>query len=123
VQSQNRFARARKVRLADLRDEPFITYPQKAGVVIHEQTLSLCLKRGFQPKVVQEAQQASTLIGLIATGLGVALVPASLRAIAIPGVVFRAFEDDDTTTTLYVAHRYGDANARVALFVKLALSS
>ncbi|PVX85884.1 LysR family transcriptional regulator [Paraburkholderia unamae] len=122
VQSQNRLAKVRKVRIADLRDEPFIAYPQKAGVVIHEQTLSLCAKRDFQPKVVQEAQQASTLIGLIATGLGVALVPASLRAIVIPGVVFRSLDDEDTSTTLSVAHRYGEANARVTLFVELALS-
>ncbi|KXU85387.1 hypothetical protein CI15_19620 [Paraburkholderia monticola] len=122
VQSHNRFAKARKVRLADLRNESFIAYPQKAGVVIHEQMLSLCAKRGFEPNVVQEAQQASTLIGLIATGLGVALVPATLRAIAIPGVVFRALDDEDTTTTLSVAYRYGEANARVTLFVELALS-
>ncbi|WP_206957854.1 LysR family transcriptional regulator [Trinickia acidisoli] len=122
VQSRHRLAKARNVCIADLRDEPFIAYPRKAGVAVHEQTLSLCAKRGFEPKILQEAQQASTLVGLIATGLGMALVPASLRAIAVPGVTFRTLADDDTTTTLYVAHRYGDVNARVTQFVELALS-
>jgi DNA-binding transcriptional LysR family regulator len=63
--------------------------------------VALCAKRGFEPYVVQEAQQASTLIGLTATGLGIALVPATLKAIAISGVVFRELNDDDTKTTLY----------------------
>ncbi|RKE36336.1 LysR substrate binding domain-containing protein [Paraburkholderia sp. BL23I1N1] len=86
-------------------------------------TFALCAKRGFEPQVVQEAQQASTLIGLTATGLGIALVPATLQAIAVPGVVFRTLDEPDTTTTLYIAHRYGDANARATQFVSLALGS
>jgi DNA-binding transcriptional LysR family regulator len=72
------------------------------------------------PDVVQEAQQASTLIGLIATGLGIGLVPATLRAITVPDVVFRTLDETDTTTTLHIAHRYGDANARVVQFIELA---
>ncbi|VVD93287.1 HTH-type transcriptional regulator BenM [Pandoraea iniqua] len=113
-------AKAAKVRIADLRDEAFIAYPRSAGVVMFAQIHALCAKRGFEPKIVQEAQQASTLIGLTATGLGVTIVPASLNAIAVPGVVFRDFADTDTTTTLYIGHRYGDANSRVKLFVELA---
>jgi DNA-binding transcriptional LysR family regulator len=114
--------KATSIRLADLRGEPFIAYPRQAGVAVHEQTVALCAKRGFEPYVVQEAQQASTLIGLTATGLGIALVPATLRAIAIPGVVFRELDDDDTKTTLYIAHRHGDVNSRVQQFVELALA-
>ena len=122
VQSAHRLARAKSVRIADLRNEPFIAYPRQAGVAVFEQILALCAKRGFVPEVVQEAQQASTLIGLIATGLGVGLVPATLQAIAVPGVVFRTLDDTDTTTTLHITHRYGDANARVVQFVELARS-
>ncbi len=120
MHSGHRLAKRRSLRIADLRDEPFIAYPKSAGVAIYEQIIALCAKRGFEPRVVQEAQQASTLIGLTATGLGVALVPAPLRAIAIPGVTFRELDDRDTTTVLYIAHRYGDANARVTQFVELA---
>jgi len=103
-------------------NESFIAYPRQAGVAVHEQTVALCAKRGFEPYVVQEAQQASTLIGLTATGLGIALVPATLKAIAIPCVVFRELDDDDTKTTLYIAHRHGDVNSRVQQFVELALA-
>ncbi|SMG53618.1 LysR family transcriptional regulator [Paraburkholderia susongensis] len=120
MHERHRFATRRTIRIADLRDESFIGYPKTAGIAIYEQILALCAKRGFEPRVVQEAQQASTLIGLTATGLGIALVPAPLRSIAVPGVTFRELADRDTTTVLYIAHRYGDANARVTQFVELA---
>lgn len=116
----HRLVKKRSVCIADLRSEPFIAYPRQAGVAVFAQMLALCEKRGFTPEIVQEAQQASTLIGLTATGLGVALVPGSLRAIAVPGVVFRELSDDDTKTTLYIAHRRGDANSRALQFAELA---
>jgi DNA-binding transcriptional LysR family regulator len=117
----HRLAKAASIRIKDLRGEPFIAYPRAAGVAVSQQTLALCAKRGFEPQVVQEAQQASTLIGLTATGLGIALVPATLQTVAVPGVVFKTLDETDTTTTLYIAHRYGDANARALQFVELAL--
>ena len=122
VHAGHRLAKKRTVCIADLRGEPFIAYPRQAGVALFSQTLALCEKRGFTPDIVQEAQQASTLIGLTATGLGVALVPASLRAISVPGVVFRELGDSDTTATLYIAHRRGDANSRAVQFAELALT-
>jgi DNA-binding transcriptional LysR family regulator len=117
----HRLANAASIKIKDLRGEPFIAYPRAAGVAVSQQILALCAKRGFEPQVVQEAQQASTLIGLTATGLGIALVPATLQTIAVPGVVFRTLDETDTTTTLYIAHRYGDANARAMQFAELAL--
>jgi DNA-binding transcriptional LysR family regulator len=117
----HRLAKATSIKIKDLRGEPFIAYPRAAGVAVSQQILALCAKRGFEPQVVQEAQQASTLIGLTATGLGIALVPATLQTIAVPGVVFRMLDETDTTTTLYIAHRYGDANARAMQFAELAL--
>jgi DNA-binding transcriptional LysR family regulator len=117
----HRLAKATSIKIKDLRGDPFIAYPRAAGVAVSQQILALCAKRGFEPQVVQEAQQASTLIGLTATGLGIALVPATLQTIAVPGVVFRMLDETDTTTTLYIAHRYGDANARAMQFAELAL--
>jgi hypothetical protein len=49
-------------------------------------------------------------------------VPATLQTIAVPGVVFRHLDETDTFTTLYVVHRFGDANARAMQFVELALA-
>ncbi|MNG13295.1 DNA-binding transcriptional activator XapR [compost metagenome] len=51
--------------------------PQALGGGYHAQLVALCESAGFYPKVVQEAAQIHTLLGLVACGFGVALVPAS----------------------------------------------
>ena len=111
-----------KLHIGDLRDEAFIAYPRETGVAMFSQMMALCEARGFTPRIVQEAQQSSTLIGLAATGLGIAIVPEALSAIALPGVKFKWLADADASSTLYIAHRPMDVNSRARQFVELALA-
>ena len=65
----------------DLRDfagEDFVFTPQALGTGYHSQLIALCEAAGFYPKVVQEAAQLHTLVGLVGCGFGVALVPESI---------------------------------------------
>jgi DNA-binding transcriptional LysR family regulator len=111
-----------ELHLAELRDEAFIFYPRQGGVGIYDQIIGLCAKRGFTPAIVQEAQEASTLIGLAATGLGVAIVPSGLRHISIPNILFKPLADADAVTEVFLASRIGEANARIAVFRRMALA-
>lgn len=110
------------LHISDLRNEAFIAYPRESGVAMFAQMMNLCEARGFTPRIVQEAQQASTLIGLAATGLGIAIVPESLSVIALAGVKFMPLADADAASTLYIAQRQMDVNSRARQFVELALS-
>jgi DNA-binding transcriptional LysR family regulator len=87
--AEHRLAHEDAARVADLRDEGFITYPADRGAGLYEETLRLCHDAGFDPKIVQEANEISTIIGMVAAGLGVAIVPSSVGAIAPGGVVYR----------------------------------
>lgn len=118
----HRLGERSELAIADLRDEAFIFYPRQAGVGIYDQIIGLCERRGFAPRIVQEAQEASTLIGLAATGLGVAIVPSGLQHISIPNILFRPLADADAVTELFLASRIGEANARVAAFRRMALA-
>jgi DNA-binding transcriptional LysR family regulator len=80
----------REIYLAELRNERFVFYPRSYGVGIYDYFIQLCGKRSFVPTIVQEAREASTIIGLVATGLGIAVVPSSLRYIGIPNIVYVA---------------------------------
>ena len=122
MQEGHRLAQQDELHLDDLRDEAFIAYPRETGITIFAQMLALCELRGYVPRIVQEAQQASTLIGLAATGLGIAIVPEALRAIKLAGVVFKPLSDTDAVSTLYVACRRMDVNSRARQFIELALS-
>ena len=50
--------------------------------------LSLCLRAGFTPRVVQEANEILTILHLVRAGVGVSLVPRSAARLKVPGVRF-----------------------------------
>jgi DNA-binding transcriptional LysR family regulator len=90
--TSHRLAGSEAIRLADLRDEGFITYPADRGAALFEETLRLCHEAGFDPRIVQEASEIATICALAAAGLGVALVPASASAVVIDGLVYRPID-------------------------------
>ncbi|WP_439864966.1 LysR family transcriptional regulator [Pseudomonas antarctica] len=67
-----------EIDLHDFAEEAFVFTPQDLGAGYHGQLIDLCEAAGFYPRVVQEAAQIHTLIGLVACGFGVALVPESM---------------------------------------------
>ncbi len=120
MRADHRLAALEAVPLAALRDEPFVFYPADFGTSIHEQVMALCAAAGFRPKVEQDAREAFTIIGLIAVGLGVSILPAQLRQVTLEGVVYRPLDTPDAFTTLLLAQRGGDRSALVRRFVELA---
>ena len=82
-------ARRRRLRLPDLRSEPFVLFARRLGPLAFDRTIACCEKGGFRPNIVQDAPQWPTLVRLVAAGLGVSLAPACVGNIAIPGAVYR----------------------------------
>ncbi|WP_427005646.1 LysR substrate-binding domain-containing protein [Pseudarthrobacter sp. H2] len=73
--------------ITDLSAEDFIGYPSSSAV--NSISVEACRKAGFKPRLVQEAKETSTLLSLVAAGMGVALVPMTSRMFSFQGVVFR----------------------------------
>ncbi|NUB15305.1 LysR family transcriptional regulator [Azospirillum brasilense] len=107
------------VPLAALRDEPFVFYPADFGTSTHEQVFALCAAAGFRPNVTQDAREAFTIIGLIAAGLGVSILPGQLRQVALEGVVYRPLDTPDAVTTLQLAQRSNESSPLVKKFTGL----
>ena len=83
-------AKEGRIDLRDFAGEDFVFTPQALGIGYHSQLIALCEAAGFYPRVVQEAAQIQTLIGLVACGFGVALVPESIAgSIMRDKVLFR----------------------------------
>jgi DNA-binding transcriptional LysR family regulator len=82
-------ARKRSLRVADLRDEPFILFARRMGPLAFDRTMACCEKSGFRPNIVQDAPQWPTLVRLVAAGLGVSLAPACVANVTIPGATYR----------------------------------
>jgi DNA-binding transcriptional LysR family regulator len=110
IPKDHELAKLDGVRIGDLRDQPIITYPRDAGIGLYWPFLQLCAKAGFQPNVVREAQESSLIVGLVAAGVGIAVVPATTRCIALPGVAYRRIKGRDAHSTLYLARRKNDTS-------------
>lgn len=77
------------IPIAALAGDDFIGTPRQLGIGFHDQIIGLCRLAGFSPRIVQEARQMQTVASLVASGLGVALIPASLALMPRAGVAFR----------------------------------
>jgi DNA-binding transcriptional LysR family regulator len=108
----------RAVSLEALARETFIVYGGKQGPGLYDATIAACLKAGFSPHVGQEAPRITSTLGLVATGLGISLVPASLQRMTMDGLVYRPLKGAaQPKAILSVASRRGDASVVVRHFL------
>ena len=118
VPARHRFARRKSVAIAECRDEAFIGFPGDAGTGTGPLLKRLCAQAGFEPRIAQEAREATTQIGLVAAGLGIAVLPAPLEAVRIEGVHYVSLEDAGALLVMSVATRADEASERVLQFVR-----
>jgi DNA-binding transcriptional LysR family regulator len=102
--------------IADLALENFIGYPSYS--VVNGIFLNACRIAGFQPRLVQEAKETSTLLSLVSAGMGVALVPMTSRMFSFQGVVFRPLRNPPPVD-LVVAWNRNNESALVQSFLTL----
>ncbi|MEW6125170.1 MAG: LysR substrate-binding domain-containing protein [Pseudomonadota bacterium] len=96
-------ARRRKITLADLKDEAFVSYSSSTAPGLHTMVVFACQQAGFIPKVAQEATQVLTIISLVESGLGVAFVPSITTRSNHEKVQFRRLPELEVSPTLSLA--------------------
>jgi DNA-binding transcriptional LysR family regulator len=104
--------------LSRLADMPFILFPRHMAPGLYDDVVGFCRRAGFIPRVEQEAVQMQTIISLVSAGLGVALIPASMRNLGRSGVVYRALREKSPQTEVLVAWRKGDNAPTLQRFVE-----
>jgi DNA-binding transcriptional LysR family regulator len=77
------------VDLRALAKESFIIPPRDIGPGLYDLIISHCRAAGFAPRITQHARQMQTVVGLVSSGMGFALVPASVRNLQRTGVQYR----------------------------------
>jgi DNA-binding transcriptional LysR family regulator len=104
-----------------LAGETFIVYRRHSGPGLYDAIFAACHAAGFSPLVGQEAPRIVSTLNLVATGLGLSLVPASLQRMHMDGVTYRAIAGpDQPVAPLLLASRRGDASPVVRRFLSLA---
>ena len=89
VPAGHRLARLRRVPLSRLAVEPLVLFPRDQAPGFHDLLTGRLAETGASPQIVQYAPEMLTIIGLVAAGIGVSPVPASVGHLALDGVVYR----------------------------------
>lgn len=118
--SEHPLAKERKLRLRALAAEPFILFPRSAGPAFYDAIMSTCRRAGFAPRLGQEPGEWQTVLALVAAGLGVALVPDSLKNWQRPGVVYRELLGQTAEVELNLLWRKQGATPVIEKFLHVA---
>ncbi len=108
------------IELRALASEPFILPMRYKMPGLYGQVLALCRQAGFTPRAVQkDVWLIQTIVGLVAGGIGVALVPSSIRNFRRRGVVYRPVRDLASIVEMGVIWRRDDSSAVLQAFLRL----
>jgi DNA-binding transcriptional LysR family regulator len=104
VPAGHRLARGRgKLAVSALAGEPFVMVPREIAPGLYDIVAGLAARAGISLDVTQEAIQMQTVVSLVSSGLGVAIVPGSIANLGRRGVVYRELADRHPRLDLWLA--------------------
>ncbi|PYI68922.1 LysR family transcriptional regulator [Arthrobacter livingstonensis] len=123
VAADHRLAARATVSLKDLHGEAFIAFPRSRISSLFDHISSLLHAVGVDFDIAQEAVQFPTILGLVAAHLGIAVVPESMRAFAIPGLVYLNIEDANATSTISLIYATDTSSSLLVARIKEAFDA
>jgi DNA-binding transcriptional LysR family regulator len=116
VPAVDRLAAGAPIAPADLDGRAWITVVRQAPDTNRNPFLAACARAGFVPSIAYETADPLTSLELVAAGLGLATVQASLKKVAPPEVVFRELPWFDRRVSVHLVWRRADERPSVAAF-------
>jgi DNA-binding transcriptional LysR family regulator len=112
-------ARQATVSVARLAHEQFLGFERHNGPLMFDAIVATCMRHGFSPQIFP-ARQMHTIVSLVSGGLGVALVPACVKALGREGVVLRPMRGEKTYVATEAVWRRSDQSPELqALLAQL----
>lgn len=96
VPQDHALAQERHVRLKQVQSCDFVAFPRTAGLGYHSHIMDICRRAGFIPRIVRETAPMESVIGLVASGLGIAMVPSMARRLRLANVVYVPIKEKHT---------------------------
>jgi DNA-binding transcriptional LysR family regulator len=121
LSSTHSLAQQERICVRSLNGEPLIVFPRYLAPGLYDRIMSLFGQVNFQPKIIQEAIQMQTIIGLVSAGMGVAITPSSLQNLQRSGVVYRPILEDVPVIETAVIWQQNSLTPIVENFLQLVL--
>lgn len=107
------------VSLRDLADAPLVVFPRHLAPGFYDIIMDCYGAAGLVPRVGQEAIQMQTIVSLVSAGMGVALVPQSLRHLRRTGVVYRPLAEAVPAVETGLVWRSAEVSPVLAAFIEI----
>ena len=92
--AQDRMGESSTAELAAFADRPLIIFPRRVAPGLHDAITGCFAARDLELDLGQEAIQMQTIVSLVSAGLGIAVVPESLKNLQRTGVRYFDLEGD-----------------------------
>jgi DNA-binding transcriptional LysR family regulator len=111
-------ARPGSVALEKFAGERFLGFERYFGPQMFDAIVATCMRRGFSPRMFP-ARQMNTIVSLVSGGVGVALVPACVKALHREGVAYRTLRGEKTLIDTLAVWRTADDSPLVRALLAL----
>lgn len=105
--------------LEALAREPFVLYPGNPRPSYADHVLALFATHGLQIRVAQWTNELQTAIGLVAAGIGITLVPASVQLQHRDDIGYTRLLEGNATSPIIISRRVGDSSPALAYCLAL----
>ncbi|MEJ4044043.1 LysR family transcriptional regulator [Erwinia sp. SLM-02] len=102
VHRDHRLAGREEISVGELAKEPFVFFDPQVGTALYTEILTLLQRYQIEPNIAQEVGEAMTIIGLVSTGLGVSILPASFRRVRLADVVWIPLQERDALSQVWL---------------------
>ncbi|MBV8627859.1 MAG: LysR family transcriptional regulator [Paraburkholderia sp.] len=108
------------ISLRELADAPLVVFPRRLAPGFYDIIMDCYGVAGLTPRIGQEAIQMQTIVSIVSAGMGVALVPQSLRNLRRTGVVYRPLQESVPAIETGLVWRTGEVSPVLAGFIDIA---
>lgn len=116
----HRYAKRASVSLTEFKkSEGFVLPPPSLLYGLRDQIDQLCVKANFQPRVEQEAAWITTVLSLVAGGVGISLLPANVKNLQRTGVVYCDIQESSPVLKIVAVRRASNMSAILENFLNV----
>lgn len=102
IPREHHLAQKPVVTLVELAKEPFVFFDPHVGTGLYDDILGLMRRYNLTPVITQEVGEAMTIIGLVAAGLGVSILPASFKRVQIEEMCWIPIAEADAVSEMWL---------------------
>jgi DNA-binding transcriptional LysR family regulator len=121
LRDDHRLAEQPTIEISDLRDEQLISTVREINPPYHDAILAACRSGGLTPHIIREATSSAVVLTMVALGLGIGFVAASMRSRTPARVILRTVQNMSVLFDLTLVWRRDNHNPSTERFVSTVM--